>query len=195
MRRSRLRNKYNKNRAYENWSNYKKQHNIYTNFLKKTKTDYFNNIDIKKLNVTDNKTFWTVVKRFFKDKFKTCNNLILNEGDKTINDVMEITDKFNKYFANVIKKLNMEEDTGISFESQESCRIIKTKFWKENFSFEVFIENAIANPIKNLPTGKASVSNDIPVSILKKIIDVYCPKLTQIMNDCLQNDFFFPDIL
>ena len=47
MRRSRLRNKYNKNRAYENWSNYKKQHNIYTNFLKKTKADYFNNIDIK----------------------------------------------------------------------------------------------------------------------------------------------------
>ena len=104
---------------------------------------------------------------------------------------MEITNKFNKYFANVIKKLNMEEDTGISFESQESCRIIKTKFWKENFSFEVFIENAIANAIKNLPTGKASVSNDITVSILKKIIDVYCPKLTQIMNDCLQNDFFY----
>ena len=41
---------------------------------------------------------------------------------------MEITNKFNKYFANVIKKLNMEEDTGISFESQESCRMIKTKF-------------------------------------------------------------------
>ena len=68
------------------------------------------------------------MKHFFKDKSKTCNNLILNEGDKTIDDVMEITNKFNKYFANVIKKLNMEEDTGISFESQESCRMIKTKF-------------------------------------------------------------------
>ena len=68
------------------------------------------------------------MKHFFKDKSKTCNNLILNEGDKTIDDVMEITNKFNKYFANVIKKLNREEDPGISFESQESCRIIKTKF-------------------------------------------------------------------
>ena len=39
MTRSYLRNKYNKNRTYENWSNYKKQRNICTNILKKTKTD------------------------------------------------------------------------------------------------------------------------------------------------------------
>ena len=39
MTRSYLRNKYDKNRTYENWSNYKKQRNICTNILKKTKTD------------------------------------------------------------------------------------------------------------------------------------------------------------
>ena len=142
------------NRAYENWSNYKKQHNIYTNFLKKTKTDYFNNIDIKKLNVTDNKTFWTVVKRFFKDKFKTCNNLILNEGDKTINDVMEITDKFNKYFANVIKKLNMEEDTGISFESQESCRMIKRNFEKKISLLKSSLKTRLQTQLKIHPQAR-----------------------------------------
>ena len=68
MPRSRLRNKYNKNR---------------TNILKKTKTDYFNNIDIK--NITDNKRFWTAVKPFFTDKSKTCNNILLNENHKLIN--------------------------------------------------------------------------------------------------------------
>ena len=61
--RSRLRNNYNKNGTYENWSNYKKQSNICTNILKKTKTDYFNNTAIK--NVIDNKKFSTAVKRFF----------------------------------------------------------------------------------------------------------------------------------
>ena len=62
MTRSRLRNKYNKNRTSESWSNYKKQRNICKNILKKTKTDYFNNTDIK--NIIDNKRFWTAVKPF-----------------------------------------------------------------------------------------------------------------------------------
>ena len=72
--------------------------------------------------------------------------------------------------------------------------MIKTKFGKENFSFKIFTEDAVANVIKNLPTGKASVSNDIPVSIMKETIDAYCPKLTQIMDDCWKNNFF-PDKL
>ena len=54
--------------------------------------------------------------------------------------------------------------------------MIKKKFWKENFSFEVFTEGTVAHAIKNLPTSKASVSNDIPVSIMKEIIDTYCHK-------------------
>ena len=68
------------------------------------------------------------------------------------------------------------------------------KFENRNFSFEVFTDDAVANAIKNLPTGKASVSNDIPVSIMKETTDVYCSKLTQKMNDCLKNNFF-SDIL
>ena len=88
----------------------------------------------------------------------------------------------------------MEKDTGTSFISQERCRMIKKKFGEKKFSFEDFTENSVKNAIKNLPTGKANVSNDIPVSIMKEIIDAYCPELTQIVNDCLRNNFF-SDIL
>ena len=188
MTRSRLRKNYNKNRTYENWSNYKKQRNIYTNILKKTKTDYFNNIDIK--NITDNKRFWAAVKPFLADKSKTCNNIISNENDKSMKDGKEIANKFNKYFANIIKKLNLKKNARTSFESQESCRMIKMKFGKENLPSELFTEDTVANAIKNLPTGKASVSNDIPVSIMKETFDAYRPNLTQIMNDCMKNNFF-----
>ena len=186
MTRSLFRTKYNRNRTYENWLNYKMQRNICTNIVKKRKTDYFNNIDIK--NITDNKRFWTAVKFFFTDKSKTCNKIILNVNDKTIKDGKEIANKFNKYFVSIIKKPNLKKDTGTSFESQASCRMIKMKFGKENFSFEVFTDT-VANIIKNLPTGTASVSNHVPVTI-----DTYSPKLTQIMIDCLRNNFF-PDIL
>ena len=101
--------------------------------------------------------------------------MILNENDKTIKDSKEIANKINNNFASIIKKLNLRKDTGTSFESQENCKMIKTKFGKESFSFEVFSEDAAANAIKNLPTGKASVSGDIPVSITKETIDAYCP--------------------
>ena len=43
-----------------------------------------------------------------------------------------MTNRFNKYFANIIKKLNLKKDTATSVESQESCRIIKNKFVKDN---------------------------------------------------------------
>lgn len=37
----------------------------------------------------------------------------------------------------------------------------------------------VANTINNLPTGKTSVSNDIPFFFMKEAIDAYCLKLTQ----------------
>ena len=125
---------------------YKKQSNICANILKKTKTDSFNNIDIK--NITDSKRFWTAVKPFFTDKSKTYNNIILNENDKTIKDGKEIANKFNKYFANIIKKLNLKKDNGILFESQESCRMVKKKFRKENFSFKSLLKTRLQTQLR-----------------------------------------------
>ena len=61
---------------------------------------------------------------------------------------------------------------------------------KEHLSFKIFIEDTFVNAIKNLSTGKANVSNYIPVSIMKETFDAYCPKLPQIINDCLENNIF-----
>ena len=44
-------------------------------------------------------------------------------------------------------------------------KTIKEKFGNGNSSFEVFTKETVANAIKNLITGKASVSNVIPVSL------------------------------
>ena len=55
MVRSKLKNKYNKNRTEENWGSYKKQRNFCVNLLRKTKKDSFNGLNIK--NITYNKAF------------------------------------------------------------------------------------------------------------------------------------------
>ena len=36
--------------------------------------------------------------------------------------------------------------------------------------------------------NKASISNDIPVSVMKQFANCYCEKLTNILNDCLKEN-------
>ena len=58
MKRSKLRNTFNKKRSSENWQNYKRQRNICSNVLKSTKTTFFRTLNINK--ITDNRKFWKV---------------------------------------------------------------------------------------------------------------------------------------
>ena len=44
--------------------------------------------------------------------------------------------------------------------------------------------------IKQLPGNKATVSNDIPVSVLKESVSAYYEKLTDIFNNCIRSDTF-----
>ena len=66
MKRSKLRNTFNKKRSSENWQNYKRQRNICSNILRSTKKAFFEALNINEIN--DNKKFWKTVKPFFTDK-------------------------------------------------------------------------------------------------------------------------------
>ena len=66
MRRSKLKNRYNKWPTEENERMYKKQRNYCSNLLTKEKKKYFYNLDLKILE--DNKTFCQKVKPLFSDK-------------------------------------------------------------------------------------------------------------------------------
>ena len=80
----------------------------------------------------------------------------------------------------------MLERLSISRELENEQREIREK----KSTFEVFTEDTVANAIKNIPTGMASISTNTIVFIIKETLDAYCPKLTQIMNGCLKNNFF-----
>ena len=66
MTRSRLLNKFRQERTILSHVAYKKQRNICVKLLRKTKKDFVNNLDVKR--VTDNKQFWKTVKRCLTDK-------------------------------------------------------------------------------------------------------------------------------
>ena len=193
MKRSKLRNIFNKKRSSENWQSYKRQRNICSNILKSTKKTCFETLNINE--ITDNRQFWKTVKPFFTDKCKASNNIILTEKNETLNDNKKISNTFNEYFTNITKGLNLRESTGnINFENEGSFKKIKENFGNENFSFETVSKKDVLDLIKELPVNKATISNDIPVSVLKESIFAYYEKLTNICNNCIRSGTF-PEIL
>ena len=65
MKRSKLKNNYNKNPTVENNTIYKKYRNYCTNLLKRAKKDYYNTLDINIFK--DSKKFWKSMRPLFSD--------------------------------------------------------------------------------------------------------------------------------
>ena len=106
MRRSRLKNIYNKTRSPENWDNYKKQRNFCVDLLRKTKRSYFEQINVK--NISDNKKFWNTIKTFFSNKGLNSNKLMLTENDKLISEELLLARTMIEHFNNITTKIEFK---------------------------------------------------------------------------------------
>ena len=82
MTRSRLRNKYLKHKTEENRLLYTQQRNKCVSLLRKTKMNYYGNLNEK--DITDNKKFWKTVKPFLSDKSINSDKIHLNENGELI---------------------------------------------------------------------------------------------------------------
>ena len=89
MRRTRLRNKFLKDRSEENKKKYSKQRNYCVSLLRKSKSDYFRNLNEKIIN--DNKTFWKSIKPFLSDKVRLANKMTLIDNEEIIMGDYNIT--------------------------------------------------------------------------------------------------------
>ena len=77
MHRSEFKNICNKKRTDDNWASYKKQKNFCVHLLRKTKKDYFQNLNIRDLS--DNRKLWETIKPYFTNKGLNSNELLLKE--------------------------------------------------------------------------------------------------------------------
>ena len=83
MTRSRLRNRFLQSRNEENRKLICKESNDYVSLLRKSKKDYFKNLNEK--NFTNNKHFWKTVKHFLSKKFSFPERINLIEEELFIN--------------------------------------------------------------------------------------------------------------
>ena len=132
MFRSRLKNTYIRKRNDKNWENYKKQRNFCVELLRKTKPEYFKNVNVKDLS--DNRKFWKTIKLYFSNKGLNSNKLLLKEKGNLVSDEKELATIMNSFFINITKdlelkkgsrcKLNKLEDILKAFESHLSIEKI-----------------------------------------------------------------------
>ena len=189
MKRSRLRNKFLRDRTDISREEYKKQRNLCVSLLKKAKKDHFANLDIKP--VTDNKKFWQTVKPLFSNKVKAKTVIKLVENDAMIDDESEIAKNFNEYFVNIVKKLGIltEQQTMYSaanqlsevemaitkYKNHPSIKAITDRMEKLDnpiFNFKPNFHEKTEKEVNNVKIKKASQKSDIHVKIIKKNVDI-----------------------
>ena len=100
MLRTNLGNKFLKNRSNENKAIYVKQRNHCVSLLRKTKIEYYSNLDQEK--ICDNKTFWKIVKPILSKKIKFNERITLTENDEIIKTEKETAKVLNVFFSNIV---------------------------------------------------------------------------------------------
>ena len=201
MHRSKLKNIHNKYRAENNWASYKKQRNFCVNLLRKTKTEYFQKLNVKDLS--DNRKFW---KTIFSNKGLNSNKLMLKEKNRLITEKKELATVMNTFFVNITKSLDLKKDDDsslnpINFENINDIlgkhknhpsvhKISQTFITNEKFSFNFLTEDQVRELIMNLDSSKATPIGDISVDILKSTIYIHLPFITNSINWSIEKDCF-----
>ena len=209
MKRSCLRNRFNKNRTDDNKKAFKKQRNLCVKLLREAKRDYYANIDLKSLN--DNRKFWKTVKPLFSGKIKTSSSVTLLENGELISDDKAVAEIFNEYFANITSSLGIEE-TGSNLVSTDDIddpvelavvkyslhpsikRIAENFRPTEMFVFRPSSTEEIEVQIKRLNPKKGSPKGSIPARVLKENSDLLVPHVISTYNTCI-SEVYFPDEL
>ena len=209
MNRTRLKNKFLKNRSIENNINYKRQRNYCVSLIRKEKKRFYRNLDTK--HITDIRTFWSTVKPSFMDKSNNKQNITLLIDDKIICDKQNIVDSFNKYFSNIVEGLGIYNDFSYlsetkhindtifaaicKYENHPSIMLLKENIKVVHvFNFQCIDSEFISIEISKLNAAKSSPLNNIPTKLFKEFAPIYNDIITHIFNESVITSIF-PDEL
>ena len=186
MNRSSLLNRYREEETEVTRSAYKRQINFCVKLLRKTKKEFYNNLNVK--YITENKLFWKMVKPSFTDKTLKDERITLVEKDKVVSDESKLVEIFSKYFGNIIQNLGIDGLTNTSSDNDAvtirkaiekyryhfSIKVIRENIDTiNNFSFDLINPECISKILNNLDTSKATQEGDIPAKIIKDNKDFF----------------------
>ena len=202
MDRTIFRNKFLKNRNDENRKKYSKQRNYCVSLLRKTKKQYYG--DLNEKNVLDNKKFWKTVKPFLSDKCPLNEKIIIVENDEIISNDKEVAEVLN---TNIVSNLNIPEyPVNDPFIDNINDPILKAIFKCKNhpsikgiekvskldklFNFNKVDKEEVFKEIIGLDASKASQDTDVPTKIIKETADLFTYFVLPSVNASFDNDDF-----
>ena len=163
--------------------------NFCLSLLRKEKREYFANLNEK--DITDDRTFWHIVKPFLSDKIKSRENITLVNNENITFKEVEVTNTRNSFFSTIIKNLKIPEYYAennlppnlsrhttlkaiLKYKNHPSISIIKR--FSERFSsfhFSQVDKNTVRKDIMKLTLNKSVQDTDIPVKIFKENADYF----------------------
>ena len=125
MKRTDVRNKFLIDKADEISQAFVKQHNYCVFLLRKSKRNYYSNLDAK--DITDIKKFWKTVKPRFFDKKKSAVSITLKGNNKIVERQNEVANNLIDYFSKIVSALQIPELNNIDPQSErKSCHTLKS---------------------------------------------------------------------
>ena len=117
-------------------------------------------------------------------------NIALVDNNSIISSDIEITEKLNTFFSNVVKELNIKIKKDLlcdvsnindpveraiqKYKNHPSMQRIKETFDNDKtFSFDLVSPDTIFKEIVSLDTNKSTNSNDLPIKIVKANADLF----------------------
>ena len=188
MIRTRLRNRFLKNRGNQNRNLFRKQRNLCVSLLRKSQKDYFSKLNEKQ--VTDNKRFWKTVKPFLSNKVQSSERIDLtDENDSLVTNCGNVAKELNSFFSSVVKNLNTPnyescDDLSENIDHANLKTIVK---WRKHpsiltitsehentskFSFNFVSKEHVLEEIQMLDSSKAIQESNIPVKLIKADSDL-----------------------
>ena len=209
MKRTRLKNCFNKTRTNENWAAFKRQRNLCVKILRQNKRSYYAQLDPKV--VSDNKRFWKTVKPLFSNKIQSSTCITLLENGIVESDEGKVAEILNDYFVNTTETLGVADEhrqeplndhmddpclrTVKRFQEHPSIHKIKSSVKSTiNFSFRKITVEEMLEQLQNLDPKKGSPQEAIPAKILKSNADLFCFPLTELFNKLVEESSFPDDL-
>ena len=95
-----------KDRSEEKKKKYSKQHSYCVSLLWRSKSEYFGNLNEKK--ITNNKTFWKTIEPFLSSKITSTQKITLIEKEEIIMCENNITEVLKTFFSNIVGNLKIK---------------------------------------------------------------------------------------
>ena len=122
MTQTRLLNKLREFNCPENQLAYKRQRNYCVKLFKRSKQDFYNNLNVKK--ITD-KYLWKTIRPNFAYKIFKHEKIIVAEDDLVITAETDLAKIFKDHFENIVESLHIERPCKVDFDREPVANAIK----------------------------------------------------------------------